>query len=128
MPVEAAGRRPGNCHTPQPGEGAAHGVKATVQVKVLPEALAARASSEGALLGAPRADSGDGAGQERSQSGGGLGTMFPKQGFPGGSAGKESACNAGDPGSIPGLGRSPGHALQLESPRSPQLEKTRELQ
>ena len=27
-------------------------------------------------------------------------------GFPGGSAGKESACNAGDPGSIPGLGRS----------------------
>ena len=24
------------------------------------------------------------------------------------SAGKESACNAGDPGSIPGLGRSPG--------------------
>ena len=29
-------------------------------------------------------------------------------GFPGGSAGKESACNAGDPGSIPGSGRSPG--------------------
>ena len=29
-------------------------------------------------------------------------------GFPGGSAGKESACNAGDLGSIPGLGRSPG--------------------
>ena len=28
--------------------------------------------------------------------------------FPGGSAGKESACNAGDPGLIPGLGRSPG--------------------
>ena len=28
--------------------------------------------------------------------------------FPGGSGGKESACNAGDPGSIPGLGRSPG--------------------
>ena len=27
--------------------------------------------------------------------------------FPGGSDGKESACNAGDPGSIPGLGRSP---------------------
>ena len=25
-----------------------------------------------------------------------------------GSAGKESACNAGDLGSIPGLGRSPG--------------------
>ena len=29
-------------------------------------------------------------------------------GFPIGSDGKESACNAGDPGSIPGLGRSPG--------------------
>ena len=29
-------------------------------------------------------------------------------GFPGGSAGKEPACNAGDPGSIPGLGRSTG--------------------
>ena len=28
--------------------------------------------------------------------------------FPGGSDGKESACNAGDLGSIPGLGRSPG--------------------
>ena len=28
--------------------------------------------------------------------------------FPRGSAGKESACNAGDLGSIPGLGRSPG--------------------
>ena len=29
-------------------------------------------------------------------------------GFPCGSAGKESACNAGGLGSIPGLGRSPG--------------------
>ena len=29
-------------------------------------------------------------------------------GFPGGSDSKKSACNAGDPGSIPGLGRSPG--------------------
>ena len=29
-------------------------------------------------------------------------------GFPCSSVGKESACNAGDPGSIPGLGRSPG--------------------
>ena len=28
------------------------------------------------------------------------------RGFPGGSDGKESACNAGDPGSIPGVGRS----------------------
>ena len=30
------------------------------------------------------------------------------QGFPGGSDGKESACSAGDTGSIPGLGKSPG--------------------
>ena len=29
-------------------------------------------------------------------------------GFPGGSAGKESTCNARDPGLIPGLERSPG--------------------
>ena len=29
-------------------------------------------------------------------------------GFPGGSAGKESSCSAGDLGLIPGLGRSPG--------------------
>ena len=28
--------------------------------------------------------------------------------LPGGSDGKASACNAGDPGSIPGSGRSPG--------------------
>ena len=27
---------------------------------------------------------------------------------PGGSDGKDSACSAGDPGSVPGLGRSPG--------------------
>ena len=30
------------------------------------------------------------------------------QGFPGGSNGKEAACNAGDWGLIPGLRRSPG--------------------
>ena len=30
------------------------------------------------------------------------------QRFPGGSEGKESACNAGDSSSVPGLGRSPG--------------------
>ena len=32
-------------------------------------------------------------------------------GFPGSSAGKESSCNAGDPGSIPGSGRSPGEGI-----------------
>ena len=31
--------------------------------------------------------------------------------FPGGSDGKESACNAGDLGLIPGLGRSPGEGV-----------------
>ena len=33
------------------------------------------------------------------------------EGFSGSSAGKESVCNAGDPGSIPGLGRSPGEGI-----------------
>ena len=44
-------------------------------------------------------------------------------GFPGGSDGKESACSAGDFGSIPGLGRPPeegkGNSFQyscLENP------------
>ena len=40
-------------------------------------------------------------------------------GFPDSSVGKESACNAGDPGLIPGLGRSAGegigYPLQLAS-------------
>ena len=44
---------------------------------------------------------------------------MPSFGFPGDSVGKESACNAGDPGLIPGLGRSPGegngNALQYSS-------------
>ena len=32
-------------------------------------------------------------------------------GFPGSSAGKESICNSGDPGSIPGSGSSPGEGI-----------------
>ena len=38
-------------------------------------------------------------------------------GFPGGSVGEESACNAGDAGLIPGSGRSPwgGHGNPLQS-------------
>ena len=32
-------------------------------------------------------------------------------GFPGRSDGKESTCNAGDPGSIPELGSSPGEEI-----------------
>ena len=43
--------------------------------------------------------------------------------FPCGSAGKESACNVGDLGSIPGLGRSPrerkGYPLQYSGLKSP---------
>ena len=34
--------------------------------------------------------------------------LYNYLGFPGGSVCKESACNAGDLGSIPELGRSPG--------------------
>ena len=34
--------------------------------------------------------------------------FYLMQYFPGGSDSKESACNAGDLGSIPGLGRPPG--------------------
>ena len=32
-------------------------------------------------------------------------------GFPGSSASKESTCNAGDPGSVPGSGRSSGDGI-----------------
>ena len=43
-------------------------------------------------------------------------TAHVQQGFPGGSESKESACTARDPGSIPGLGRSPGggHGIPLQ--------------
>ena len=48
-------------------------------------------------------------------------------GFPGGSEGKEPACNAGDPGLIPGLGRSPGGGygdpLQYSCLENPQGER-----
>ena len=33
---------------------------------------------------------------------------MPTMGLPGGSDSKEYGCNVGDPGSIPGSGRSPG--------------------
>ena len=46
----------------------------------------------------------------------------PPEGFPCGSTGKESTCNAGDLGSIPGLGRSPGegkgYPLQYPGPEN----------
>jgi len=37
-------------------------------------------------------------------------------GFPCGSAGRESACNVRDLGSIPGLGRSPGEGNKPSTP------------
>ena len=37
--------------------------------------------------------------------------LIPLGGSPGGSDGKESACNAGDSGSIPGSGRSAGGGI-----------------
>ena len=42
--------------------------------------------------------------------------MTPPWGFPWGSAGKESACNSGDLGSIPGLGISPWRRERLPTP------------
>ena len=38
------------------------------------------------------------------------------KGFPDSSVGKESACNVGDPGLIPGLGRSRGGGERLTTP------------
>ena len=38
-----------------------------------------------------------------------------KDGFLCGSVGKKSACNAGDPGSIPGSGRCPGEGMATHS-------------
>ena len=48
--------------------------------------------------------------------------VYSKLGFTGGSDCKESACNAGDPGLIPGWGRSPGEGngnpLQYSCPEN----------
>ena len=41
---------------------------------------------------------------------------YTKKGFPGGSDGKESACNAGDPGSMHESGRSPGEGNGKPTP------------
>ena len=53
-------------------------------------------------------------------------------GFPGGSDGKESACNAGDLASVPGLGRSlgegNGNPLQCLAWRIPWTEEPGRLQ
>ena len=49
-------------------------------------------------------------------------------GFPGGSDGKECACNAGDLGLLPGLGRSPGgqygNTLQCSSLENPHEQRS----
>ena len=50
------------------------------------------------------------------------------RGFPDGSVGKESACNVGGLGLIPGLGRSPGEGqgnpLQYFCPENPHGERS----
>ena len=40
-----------------------------------------------------------------------LSSSSARVGFPNSSVGKESTCNAGDPGLIPGLGRSTGEGI-----------------
>ena len=42
--------------------------------------------------------------------------MSKVHGVPGGSDGKESTCNVGHPGSIPGLGRFPGEGTGNPTP------------
>ena len=53
-------------------------------------------------------------------------------GFPGGSGGKESTCNAGNSSSIPGRGRSPGeghgYPLQYSCLENPGTEEPGRLQ
>ena len=55
-----------------------------------------------------------------------------QQGFPGSSDGKETACNAGDQGSISGSGRSPGvgngNPLQYSGLENPWTEEPGRLQ
>ena len=51
--------------------------------------------------------------RERDHS---LSLYRPPKSFPSSSAGKESACNAGDPGGIPGLGAYPWRRDRLPTP------------
>ena len=53
--------------------------------------------------------------------------LLASEGFPGGSAGKESACNVGDLGSIPGSGRSPreGNSILQDSGQVHRVAKSR---
>ena len=57
-----------------------------------------------------------------------LNHLLTDGGFPGGSDCKESACNAGDPGSIPGVGRSPGEGNGNLLQRIPWTEEPGRLQ
>ena len=61
-----------------------------------------------------------------------LSSSFQAADFPGGSDGKASAYNAGDPGSIPGLGRPPGEGngnrLQILAWKIPWTEEPEGLQ
>ena len=56
-----------------------------------------------------------------------FGEDYVRPGFPGGTDGKESVCNVGDLGSIPGLGRFPGEGkgrlLQYSCPKIPWTEE-----
>ena len=53
--------------------------------------------------------------------------MYIHMGFPGGGSGKESTCNAGDTGLIPGSERSPGggfrNPLQFSCLETPWIEE-----
>ena len=49
--------------------------------------------------------------RQMSLAGGKIKSLPIVKGFPHSSVGKESACNEEDPGSIPGLGRSPGEGI-----------------
>ena len=59
-------------------------------------------------------------------------TLLSNIDFPGGSDGKASTYNAGDPGSIPGSGRSPGerngNLLQYSCLENPWMEEPGRLQ
>ena len=54
---------------------------------------------------------------ERTQAEAGqIWVQIQSLGFPGGSDGKEPTCNAGNPGSIPGSGRSPEQGTGYRTP------------
>ena len=69
-----------------------------------------------------------GPGQQWPVAGSGALGHYLHHGFPRSSVGKESACNAGHPGSIPGSGRSPGkrngNPLQYSCPAAAQDRKS----